>query len=103
MRARPRTTYCSNTPIVDDPTVTCEALRDSEARIGAHRWRLEGKDDAIFRNAFLDKTIRDPILSTIVLNPHLSVANIDMDNTSMDSVLSVPASIDQFVVILHLV
>jgi hypothetical protein len=55
------------------------------------------------RNNGRDQLGGDSILSAVVLNPHFAIADVYMQNATVNAVNAVPAVVDQFVMIVRFV
>lgn len=62
---------------------------------------LETQYNITFWNACCQKDVAKVALSAVVLDPYLSVANINMDNHPMNSVLAFPPDRDDLIMIVY--
>lgn len=78
-------------------------LGDRKAGVRANlRW-FERQYDAVARNATFRQNFGDSIGRAIMLNDYPAIANIYMQNGSVNATSPIPARVNQFVVIVCLV
>lgn len=51
---------------------------------------LEGENDVVSRYPRLHELLRDTVLSAVVLNPNLAVANVNVQNAAVDAIRTIP-------------
>jgi hypothetical protein len=72
---------------------------DAKPCVGPLVRSMERQHDIGFGNAMRDKIIGNPTLSGIVLNPNLTILDIDMDKAAIYPLLLLPANGDKLIMV----
>lgn len=60
---------------------------------------FEGQNNFLTRHTCLNQLVSNPILCAVMLNPDFAIPNIQMQDTTMNPVITTPTGMDQFIMI----
>jgi len=73
---------------------------NGETRVRANIGRFESEHNAVAGNPFLNELFRDSPVGAIVLDPNFPVPNINVQDTAVNAIDSIPAGIHVFIMVL---
>src|SRR5205085_9165393 len=66
-------------------------------RVGTDCGRLERQHDPLAGDARRNELLRDPVLGAVVLDPHFTAEDVEVQDAAVDPIRTLPAGVHQLV------